>query len=94
MCNRKPFFSGIQQIALLVIREEIKERHLVGTDRDPVLKCKAFVKSVIALSWLCIVCIKYMEPSSFDSLAETDVVRRLPTSGKVFCIRLGLVSNP
>ena len=25
------------------------ERHLVGTDRDPVTTCKAFVKSVVVL---------------------------------------------
>ena len=35
-------------------------------------------------SWLRIVCIKSMEPLSFDGPAETDFVRRFPTSTKVF----------
>ena len=30
-------------------------------------------------------CIKCMEPLSFDSPAENDVVRRFPTSAKVIC---------
>ena len=46
--------------------------------------CKAFVRSVVVLSWLCIVCIKCMKPVSFNSTAETDVVKRFPTSAKVF----------
>ena len=68
----------------LVIREELNERNLVGTDRDPVSKCKTFVRVVVVLSWFCIVCIKCMEPLHFDSPAETDVVRRFPTSAKIF----------
>ena len=43
------FFSDIQQTAPLVIREEMSKRHLVGTDRDPVPTCKAFVGSVVVL---------------------------------------------
>ena len=62
----------------------MNERHLVGTDRDPVPTCKGFVSSVVLLSWLCIVYIKCMEPLSFDSPTEIDVVSRFPTSAKVF----------
>ena len=43
----------------------------MGTDRDPVLKFKAFERSVVVL-FLAIVCIKCMEPLSFDSPAETE----------------------
>ena len=46
------------------------ERHLLGTDRVVVPTCKGFVRCVVVLSWLCIVCIKCMEPLSFDSPAE------------------------
>ena len=43
------FFSDIQQRPLLVIWEEMRERHLVGTDGDPVPTCKVFVRSVVVL---------------------------------------------
>ena len=46
--------------------------HPVGTDRGPVPTGKAFVRSVVVLFWLCIVCMKCMEPPYFDSPAETD----------------------
>ena len=36
-------------MAPLIVREEMNERHLVGTDRDPVPACKAFVGSVVVL---------------------------------------------
>ena len=36
-------------MALLVIREEMSEQNLVGTDRDSVLTCKSFVTSVVVL---------------------------------------------
>ena len=68
----------------MVIREEISERRLVGTDRDPVLKFKAFVRSVV-LSWLIIVCMKCMEPLSFDNHAETEVVRRFLIPQRFLC---------
>ena len=71
---------------LLVIWEEISERNLMGTDRYLVPTCKAFVRSVVLFSWLCIVCIKCMELLSFDSSAETDVVKRFSTSAKVFVL--------
>ena len=58
------------------------DRRLVVTDRDPVPTCKVFVKSVFVL--FLALCIKYMEPLSFDSPAETDVGRRFPTSAKGF----------
>ena len=44
--------------------------HMLGTDRDPV------VVSFLALYNEC----KSMEHLSFDSYAETDVVRRFPTT--------------
>ena len=49
MCNmqEETFFSDIQQMTLQVIREEMRERHLVGTDRDSVPTCKSFVRSVV-----------------------------------------------
>ena len=43
------FFSDIQQMAPLVIREEMRERHLVGIYRDPIPTCKSFVGSVVVL---------------------------------------------
>ena len=70
-------------MAPLVILEEMTKRHLVETDRDPVPSCKAFVRSVVVL-FLCILCIKCMEPLSFDSPVETDVIRRFTASAKVF----------
>ena len=42
-------FADIQQMAPLVIGEEMSERHLLGTDRDPVPTCKAFVNIVVSL---------------------------------------------
>ena len=36
-------------MVLKVIREEMSERHLVGTDRDPVPTCKVFVRSVVGM---------------------------------------------
>ena len=36
-------------MAPLVIREEMGEQHLMGTDQDLVPKCKAFVRSVFVL---------------------------------------------
>ena len=38
--SEQPFFSNIKQMALLVIQEEMSERHLVGMDLNPVPKCK------------------------------------------------------
>ena len=35
--------------------------------------------------YVCVVCIKCMEPLYFESLVETEVVRRFPTSAKVYC---------
>ena len=51
MCNlqEETFFSDIQQMAPLVFREKMSERHLMGTDRYPIPTCKAFVKSVVVL---------------------------------------------
>ena len=48
----------------------------MGTDRDPVSTCKERCFVVPGF----VSCIKYMEPLSFNSPAETDVVRRFPTS--------------
>ena len=62
-------------MAPLGIREEMNERHLVGTDRDPVPMRKAFVRNVVVLLLVLYMCIKCMEPLSFDSPAKTDVVR-------------------
>ena len=56
----------------------MSERHLVGTERDPVQKCKAFVRSVAVLFLALYRGIKCMEPLSFDRPAETDVVKRFP----------------
>ena len=47
--QEETFFSDIQQTALKVIREEMNERHLVGTDRDPVPTCEEFVRSAVVL---------------------------------------------
>ena len=55
----------------------------MGMDEDPVPTYKVFVRSADVL-FLAIVCIKCMEPLSFDSPEETDIVRRFPTSAKVF----------
>ena len=41
-CRRKPFSQTY-------IREEMIQRHLVGTDLDPGPTCKAFVWSVVVL---------------------------------------------
>ena len=56
----------------------------MGTDRDPVPKGKAFVRIVVVLLYLCILCIQGMEALSFDCPAKTYVVKRFPTSAKVF----------
>ena len=48
MCNLwEETFSQTQQMALLVIQEEMTKRHLVGKDQGPVPTCKAFVRSVV-----------------------------------------------
>ena len=62
----------------MVMRDREKQ-----TDRDSIPTCKAFVRSVAVLFLAFIVCIKCMEPLSFESPAEPDVVRRLPKSAKV-----------
>ena len=54
--------------------------HLVGMNQAPVPMCKAFVRGVIVL----FLCIKCMDPLSFDSSVETDIVRRFATFAKVF----------
>ena len=50
MCNLEDetFFSGIEQI-ITIGHSGRNERHLVGTERDPVPKWKAFVRSVVVL---------------------------------------------
>ena len=58
----------------------------MGMDRYQVPACKAFVRSDFVLSWLFIVCIKCMEPLSFDIPTETEVVRKFPTSANVFVV--------
>ena len=60
------------------------ERQLLGTDRNSVQTCKVFVRNVVVLFLAFYRVLKSMEPLSFDSSAETDVVRRSPTSAKVF----------
>ena len=42
----------------------------MGTDRDPILTCKAFVRSVLCCSCLCIECIKCMETLSLIEVVE------------------------
>ena len=71
-------------MAPLVIRGEISERHLVGTDRDRVPTCKVFVRNVVMLFLYLYRVFKNKESLYFDSPAKTDVVRRFPTSAKVF----------
>ena len=56
----------------------------MGTDRDSIPTCKEIIRTVAMLSWLCIVCIKCMEQMYFDSPAEADIIRKSPTSAKVF----------
>ena len=64
----------------------MSERQLLETDRDPVPTLQVFVRNVVALFLgLCRV-FKTMEPLSFDTPAETDVVRRFPTSAKNFVL--------
>ena len=44
MCHvEENILSNLKQMALLIIREEMSERHLVGTDRDLIPTCKAFL---------------------------------------------------
>ena len=62
----------------------------MGMNREAVPTCKTFVRSIVVLSWLCIVCIKSMKPLSFDSPPETDGIRRFPTPAKVFCVHLDI----
>ena len=76
-------------MAPLVIREEMRKRHLVGTDRDTVPTCKAFGRKCVVLGFLS--CNKCMEPLFIDSPAETYAVRFF-TSGKV-CVHLGRDAN-
>ena len=64
-------------------RERISD-NLVGTDRDQVSACNLFIRSVVML-FVTLYRVYYMEPLSFDSPAETDIVRRFPTSVKVLC---------
>ena len=56
----------------------------MGTDRDPVPTCKAFGRSVVVLFMALYFVYLVMEPLSFDSPAENDLVRRFHTSAKVF----------
>ena len=60
------------------------ERQLLGVDRDLVPTCKVFVRNVVLLFFDLYRVFRSMELLSFDSPAETDVVRRFPTSAKVF----------
>ena len=46
-------------------------------------RVKGLERVFLCCSLLCIVCIKCMEPLSFDSPAKTDVVIRFPKSAKV-----------
>ena len=76
-------FSNLQQMVLLIIRGGY-EHHLSGTDRDPVTVCIMFARGgcYVVLGFLS--CFKCKEPLSSDSSAETDLVKRFPTSAKVF----------
>ena len=72
-CRRKPFIKFTKEGVIDHLGGN--ESHLLGTAGDPFQRV-----SVVVLSWLRIMCIKYMEPLYFDSLAKTDVVRRFPNS--------------
>ena len=56
---------------------------MLGMDRDPVPTCKMFARSVVVLFLSLYRVFKSMELLFFDSHAETDIVRRFPTSEKV-----------
>ena len=58
------------------------EQHLLGMDRDPVAKWEVFVRNVVVLLLDLYCVLKSKEHLSFDSPAETSVVRRIPTSAK------------
>ena len=47
--QEKTFFSDIQQMWPLVIREEMRKQNLVRMDRDSVPTCKVFVRSIVVL---------------------------------------------
>ena len=59
------------------------------TDQQPASSSIGVVKNVVMLFLALFRLFKSMKPLSFDSPAETDVVRRLPTAAKVFCVHLG-----
>ena len=64
-------------------------QHLLGRYRDPVKSVQFFLRNFVVLFLDLHRVPKSMKPLSFDSPAETDVVRRLPTAAKVFCVHLG-----
>ena len=57
---------------------------MLGMDRDPVPKFKAFVRIVFVLFMALYHVFKSMEQLSFDSPTRTDVVRRFLSFTKVF----------
>ena len=85
-CRRKPFLRPTTDGAINHSRGN--ERRLLGTDRDPVPSCMCVCvcckELLFCCFWLCIVCFKSKEPRFFDSLAENDVIRRFPSSAKVY----------
>ena len=79
-CRRKPFLKLTTDGG--IDHSGGDEHHLLGTDRDPVPVCLTFVGSC----FYGVLGFKSMEPLSFGSPVETDVVRRFLASTKAFKI--------
>ena len=60
------------------------EGYLLGTDQYPVPTYNAFVRNVVAFFLASYRVFKCIEPLSFDSPVETDVVIRFPTYIYIF----------
>ena len=77
-------FLNLQWMAPLLIRDELGAPSVENVSRSSFSEYRVCKEMLLCCSWLCILCFKSMEPLSFDSPAETDEVRRLPTFAKVF----------
>ena len=63
---------------------EARPKSQGNASKDQLIRSVALVKNVVVLFLALCRVFKSMEPLTFDSLAETDVVRRFPNSAKVF----------
>ena len=83
-CRRKPFSQTYNEWHYRSFRRKWASDIWWEWTKIQSQSVRCLLGVLLCCSWLCIMCIKSMEPPPFDSPVETDIVRRFPTSAKVF----------